>query len=77
MKRAVAERTDNARLADGEGISDWTIIGDRSEVNDQLLRYQEELGMTHLVATRLRVGGIPETTLRRSVQLLAQTVAGL
>jgi alkanesulfonate monooxygenase SsuD/methylene tetrahydromethanopterin reductase-like flavin-dependent oxidoreductase (luciferase family) len=77
VKRAVAERTDNARLADGEGISDWTIIGDRSEVSDQLLRYQEELGMTHLVATRLRVGGIPETTLRRSVQLLAQTVAGL
>ena len=77
VKRAVDERTDNARLADGDGLSDWTIIGDRSEVSDQLLRYQEELGMTHLVATRLRVGGIPETTLRRSVQLLAQTVAGL
>jgi alkanesulfonate monooxygenase SsuD/methylene tetrahydromethanopterin reductase-like flavin-dependent oxidoreductase (luciferase family) len=77
IRGAVAERSDNARLSDGEGVDDWTIIGDLCQVREQLQRYREVLGMTHLVATRLRVAGIPEPALRTSVRLLAETVAGL
>jgi alkanesulfonate monooxygenase SsuD/methylene tetrahydromethanopterin reductase-like flavin-dependent oxidoreductase (luciferase family) len=77
VRETVAARTDNARLADGEGVEDWTIVGTPGEVRDQLERYRETLGMTHLIATRLRIGGIPEPTLRESVGLLAEIVAEL
>ena len=77
MRETVDARTDNARLADGEGVEDWTIVGTPGEVRDQLERYRETLGMTHLIATRLRIGGIPEPTLRESVGLLAEIVAEL
>ena len=77
VKAEVTERTQNARLVDNEGIDDWTVIGSPSQVRDELARYQEKLGMTHLVATRLRIGGMEESTLRASVALLAETVTGL
>ncbi len=63
-------------LQAGEGVDDWTVIGTPEQVRDKLLHYQQRLGMTHLVSTRLRIGGMDEADLRQSVLLLAEIVAG-
>ena len=76
VKQMLAARTDNTRLQAGESYDDWTIVGTRSEVEDKIALYQERLGMTHMVATRLRVSGIPSERLRTSVALLADLVSG-
>ena len=76
VKRALAEKSENVRLLEGEGVDDWTLIGTPQQVYAKLQLYQTRLGMTHLVATRLRISGIDETDLRRSVVLLADLVAG-
>ena len=65
---------DNTRLDAGETVDDWTLIGDPAYVKDGIQRYQETLGMTHLVATRLRLPGLAESNLRASVALLAETL---
>ena len=74
LRQALQEHGDNARLAEGETHEDWTIIGTPNEVVDQVAEYQEKLGMTHMVATRIRVPGIPQDVLRGSVALLAETL---
>ena len=51
---------------------DWAIVGDRSEVKDKVAAYVEELGVTHLVVTRLRIGRLEPETLERSVRLTAE-----
>ena len=52
-------------------VDDWAIIGSPDQVTAGIARYQREIGMTHLIATRLRVAGIEHATLRRSLTLLA------
>jgi alkanesulfonate monooxygenase SsuD/methylene tetrahydromethanopterin reductase-like flavin-dependent oxidoreductase (luciferase family) len=74
VREALVHRTENVRLAEGEILDDWTIIGEPSEVKDKIALYQERLGMTHMVATRLRIGGIDEALLRNSVATLADLV---
>ena len=74
LKDQVATQSENTRLQEGEGVDDWTIIGEPNEVLEQIVRYEEVLGMTHLVATRIRLPGIEENLLRESVSLLAQTI---
>ena len=74
VRRMLAERADNARLAAEETLEDWTIIGTPDEVAEKIAIYQERLGMTHLVATRLRIGGLAPELMRDSVVLLAETV---
>ena len=66
----------NARLQEGERTEDWAIIGEPEHILEKVAGYQERLGMTHLIATRLRIGGIPEVALRDSVALLAETLGG-
>ena len=75
LRKRVESETENSRLQADEGLEDWTLIGDPSFVRDGIQRYQETLGMTHMVATRLRLSGLPESQLRASVTLLAETLA--
>lgn len=75
LRKQVESETENPRLQADEGLEDWTLIGDPSFVRDGIQRYQETLGMTHMVATRLRLSGLPESQLRASVTLLAETLA--
>lgn len=75
LKDRLSQEVDNTRLVPGETVDDWTLIGDRVFVRDVIQRYQETLGMTHLVATRLRLPGLAESKLRASVALLAETLA--
>lgn len=72
VREALEARTDNARLVEGEGHDDWTIVGEPAEVQERIALYQQELGMNHLIATRLRIGGMDERVLRDSVALLAE-----
>ena len=75
LRRRVGNETENSRLQPDEGVDDWTLIGDPAFVRDGIQRYQERLGMTHLVVTRLRLPGLSESQLRASVALLAETMA--
>ncbi|MEM7079227.1 MAG: LLM class flavin-dependent oxidoreductase [Pseudomonadota bacterium] len=74
VREELHKRTDNSRLQEGESAEDWTIVGEPQEVADKTALYCERLGMTHMVATRLRIGGMEETVLRESVAQLAQVL---
>ena len=54
---------------------DWAIVGEPAAVRDAVAHYVEELGMTHLVVTRLRIGRLEAATLERSVRLAAEALA--
>ncbi len=76
--RLESESANVVRDADGvqqvTEIDDWSIVGDPGFVRDVVTRYQEELGVTHLVVTRLRIGGLPTSDLEKSVALAAETL---
>jgi len=76
VRDEVALRTENTRLEAGASVADWTVIGEPEEVADKLAAYQSTLGMTHLIATRLRISGLAERVLRDSVVLLADCMGG-
>ena len=76
LREQLETQSDNARLQQGERAADWTLIGEPAEVLEQIQAYEETLGMTHMVATRIRLPGLPEPMLRESVALLAETVGG-
>ena len=53
-------------------VDDWAIVGGPSAVRDRLAYYRSELGMTHVIVTRLRIGQIESADLERSVALTAE-----
>lgn len=53
---------------------DWAIVGEPGEVKEKVAAYVEELGVTHLVVTRLRIGRLDTETLERSVELAAEVL---
>ena len=53
-----AEAQKSGRLAVGASVDDWTIIGDRHLVTDRIAEYRERLQLSHLIVTRLRIGGV-------------------
>ncbi len=63
------------RARDAGDVDDWAIIGDPTFVCDQVQKYQEVLGMTHLLATRLRLPGLDMDRVRRSVSRLPDILA--
>lgn len=57
--RVQAEAERSGRLAAGARVSDWALIGEAPEVRELAGEYQRRLGVTELIVTRLRVGGVP------------------
>ncbi|MCS5568170.1 MAG: LLM class flavin-dependent oxidoreductase [Pseudomonadales bacterium] len=55
-------------------VDDWAIVGEPSFVRDRLAYYGSELGMTHVIVTRLRIGKIESMEIERSVALTAALV---
>lgn len=55
------------RRGDDAAVEDWALVGDRGYVAAKLAEYREALRPTHLVATRLRIGGIEPQRLQESV----------
>ena len=74
IKEALNKLAENSRLVEGESADDWTIVGEPNEVRDKIALYQEQLGMTHMISTRLRIGGLEDSLLRESVALMADLV---
>ena len=56
-------------------LDDQVIIGDAATVVRQIERYQELLGVTHLIATRPRVSGLTPQQLRLSAQRLPEILS--
>lgn len=56
---------------------EWAIVGEPSEVQDKVAAYVEELAMTHLVATRLRIARMETDLLERSVQRTAELLGAM
>ncbi|MEM1231093.1 MAG: LLM class flavin-dependent oxidoreductase [Pseudomonadota bacterium] len=50
---------------------DWALLGDRAQVADEIARYRETLGITHLIASRPRVPGLSAKLLDASLEALA------
>ncbi|HEY6599139.1 MAG TPA: LLM class flavin-dependent oxidoreductase [Pseudomonadales bacterium] len=57
-----------------ETVDEWGIVGTATDVALRIDEYREKLGMTHLIATRLRIGGIDAEELEDSMQALAELV---
>jgi alkanesulfonate monooxygenase SsuD/methylene tetrahydromethanopterin reductase-like flavin-dependent oxidoreductase (luciferase family) len=70
--RATADATMRARMP--HSVDEWGIVGTRQQVQAQIEAYRRELGMTHLIATRLRIGGIDGELLQQSMRALADVV---
>ncbi|MYJ74668.1 MAG: hypothetical protein F4089_06015 [Gammaproteobacteria bacterium] len=51
---------------------DWAIVGEPSAVADKVAAYEETLGLTHLIVTRLRIGGVETAVLEESVRTAAE-----
>jgi alkanesulfonate monooxygenase SsuD/methylene tetrahydromethanopterin reductase-like flavin-dependent oxidoreductase (luciferase family) len=56
--RVQAEAERSGRLAAGARVADWALIGEASEVRELADEYRRQLGVTELIVTRLRVGGV-------------------
>jgi alkanesulfonate monooxygenase SsuD/methylene tetrahydromethanopterin reductase-like flavin-dependent oxidoreductase (luciferase family) len=59
-----------------DSVDEWALVGEPEAVVDHLARYREEVGVTHLIATRLRIGGVETEQLESSLRLLAETIKG-
>ncbi|MFM7120399.1 MAG: hypothetical protein ACKOZX_09180, partial [Gammaproteobacteria bacterium] len=56
--RVQAEAERSGRLVAGARVADWALIGEASEVRELADEYRRQLGVTELIVTRLRVGGV-------------------
>jgi alkanesulfonate monooxygenase SsuD/methylene tetrahydromethanopterin reductase-like flavin-dependent oxidoreductase (luciferase family) len=74
-QRAGATESMRARIP--ETIDEWGIVGTPEQVAACIARYRAELGMTHLIATRLRIGGIDADALEHSMRALAELASNL
>ena len=71
-----ARQVASSRLRRGISLApdDWAIVGEPNEVRDKVAAYVEQLGMTHLIVTRLRIGGMEAGAIERSVQVAAEVL---
>ncbi len=72
VSRAQATATMRARMP--TNVGEWSIIGTPEQVHQRIGDYRRELGMTHLIATRLRIGGIESSLIEQSMHTLAEIV---
>ena len=71
-----ARQIASSRLRDGISLAadDWAIVGEPNAVRDKVAAYAEQLGMTHLIVTRLRIGRMAPGALERSVRMAAEVL---
>jgi alkanesulfonate monooxygenase SsuD/methylene tetrahydromethanopterin reductase-like flavin-dependent oxidoreductase (luciferase family) len=70
-----AQANDTMRTRMPETVEEWGIVGTPEQVLARIAEYRDRLGMTHLIATRLRIGGIDADALEESIHTLAE-IAG-
>jgi hypothetical protein len=62
------------RITEEDTVDDWTIIGDRHFVTDRIAEYRERLKVSHLIVTRLRIGGVEKGEVEASMAELAELI---
>lgn len=62
-------------LETASNIDDWAIIGEPNYVKDYIAKYQQSLGATHLVVTRLRLGDLEDLDFKSSIAQIAELLA--
>jgi alkanesulfonate monooxygenase SsuD/methylene tetrahydromethanopterin reductase-like flavin-dependent oxidoreductase (luciferase family) len=65
-----AVRNKLAAVDNRGAVEDWCLLGTPDSVREDIARYQDKLGMTHLIAVRPRVSGVAEELNRTSLQTL-------
>ena len=70
MQQAVRNSETNTPIT----ADDWAIVGSPSFLEEAVNEYQSELGMTEIVVTRLRIGGVPTEMLAQSMELVAKSL---
>jgi len=65
-ERVHGEALKTGRLAADASVEDWTLIGEAGYVRERAADYRERLGVTHLIVTRLRIGGMERARLESS-----------
>ncbi len=56
------------------GVDDWAIVGTPNQVRDLTTTYMEDLGISHLIATRLGIGGVSSSEIKQSLALFMRIV---
>ena len=74
--RLSEEAGKSGRLAVDASVDEWSIVGEASFVRDKIFEYKERLKVSHLIVTRLRIGGIDESAVRKSVETVVDMVNG-
>jgi alkanesulfonate monooxygenase SsuD/methylene tetrahydromethanopterin reductase-like flavin-dependent oxidoreductase (luciferase family) len=69
-----AQATEAMRTRMPETVDEWGIVGTPPQVLARIAEYRRSLGMTHLIATRLRIGSIETDALEESIHTLAEIV---
>jgi alkanesulfonate monooxygenase SsuD/methylene tetrahydromethanopterin reductase-like flavin-dependent oxidoreductase (luciferase family) len=69
-----SQATDTMRARMPETVDEWGVVGTPEQVRARVDDYRRELGMTHLIATRLRIGGIESNVIEESMHTLAEIV---
>ena len=72
VRDAVHQSQPPAGLETSPELDEWMIVGEPSFVKEKMHEYQEALGATHMVVTRLRIEGIEEIERRRSIELISE-----
>ena len=72
MKLLQGRGTQAVARAGAAQVSDWALLGDRDQIRQQIARYRRELGMTHLIITRLRVNSLPGDMLEENIERIAE-----
>lgn len=67
-----AQARSGGRLAADADVEDWTIVGEPGYVAERVAEYRERLGLTHLIAARLRTGDLEPGQVERSVARAAE-----
>jgi alkanesulfonate monooxygenase SsuD/methylene tetrahydromethanopterin reductase-like flavin-dependent oxidoreductase (luciferase family) len=74
-ERVHGEAQKTGRLAAEARVEDWTLIGEPGFVRERAAEYRERLGVTHLIVTRLRIGGVERARLERSAARAFEVLA--
>ena len=69
-RRMAAESGGRMARRFSTAVDEWALVGDPVAVRDRVDMYREELGMTHLVVTRLRIN-VDAASAERSVETMA------
>lgn len=74
LKMALSKTAASIVRDESAPVDEWTIIGDPHYVRDQLARYTDELGLTHLIASGRLPGLTAEDVIRSHTLLLECSV---